>query len=160
MQTKIQLPEYKGYLGVSGFTAIELIAVLVILGVFSAVAVSRLSGLSVSIYGDADRLASDLRYAQTLSMIHAQALEGANTVTVNISQNGWSFPLNTRWRFADGEPGRTLRWADRIAGADVSFEYPYGTIQSDYDVDLVIERRNKTITVRVYADTGYVEILR
>lgn len=65
----MQIPDFRKTAASSGFTAIEIIAVLVIVGILSAVAVSRLTG-----HSDAEDLAAantlkvHLRYAQLRAM--------------------------------------------------------------------------------------------
>lgn len=144
-----------------GFTTLEVIAVLVIVGIIAVIAVSRMSGLWTAAYGDADRLASDLRYAQTLAMTRVpESLSGgdSNEVKVEIKSDGWEFE-DSRWHFADGETNRSVQWGVSINGDDVIFEYPYGSPQAEENVEINLERGSHTITICIYADTGYVEIL-
>lgn len=51
-----------------GFTLLEVVAVLVILGILTAVAVTRLVNHDTEVYAGADALKSHLRYAQTMAM--------------------------------------------------------------------------------------------
>ena len=51
-----------------GFTLIEIISILVILGILVAVVVSRMTNYDVAVYTGADALKSHLRYAQTMAM--------------------------------------------------------------------------------------------
>ncbi len=54
--------------GNKGFTMIEIIAVLVIIGIIAAVAFSRAVNYDTEVYTSADALKSHLRYAQTMAM--------------------------------------------------------------------------------------------
>lgn len=142
-----------------GFTIIEIISILVILGILSVVAVTRMSGLWISAYGDADRLVSDLRYAQSLAMTRAyRAGDEVDKVEINIDSDGWNFASGS-WRFADGESSRNVRWGVDISGSNVVFKYPFGNLEGD-DVNITLTRGVNSIKVKVYADTGYVEIVQ
>jgi prepilin-type N-terminal cleavage/methylation domain-containing protein len=51
-----------------GFTLIEIVAVLVVMGILAVIAVSRSLSYNVEVYSGADTLKTHLRYAQTLAM--------------------------------------------------------------------------------------------
>ena len=138
-----------------GFTLIEVISVLTLLAIIAVIVISRLNGSSITMYADADRLVSDLQYAQTLAMTNAY--RGNGTVTVQINSNGWKFPSGSDWRFADGETERTLQWADSIPNhpQTVSFFYPYGKADASHNIEI---QNGKTLTISVEEETGYVEI--
>lgn len=55
-----------------GFTLVELVVVLVLLGIVAATVGVRMSGASSNLGAQADQLASDIRYVQSLSMTRAQ----------------------------------------------------------------------------------------
>ena len=57
---------------VQGFTLIELIMVMVVLGVVAAVATMRMSGTGLNVSAQAEQLASDIRYTQSLAMGRGQ----------------------------------------------------------------------------------------
>ena len=65
----------------NGFTLIEIISVLVILGILVVVAVSRMSNHDVAVYTGADALKEHLRYAQTMAM-NKDPNTDANTETM------------------------------------------------------------------------------
>ncbi len=148
--------------GASGLTMLELIAVLVILGVLSAVAVTRMGGVGFSVLGDADCLVADLRYAQSLAMTQAQHLEEDKTVEIEINSDGWRFnnSNNHTWRFADGDTDRDVRWGVTVVDAPhtIRFEYPSGDPVSGKDIEL--SRGGNSITIRVHEETGYVEMVQ
>ena len=51
-----------------GFTLIEIIAVLIILGIISAVVISRSTDMDASLYSETEAIKTHLRYAQTQAM--------------------------------------------------------------------------------------------
>lgn len=134
----------------NGFTLIEIAAVLVIIAILSTLAVKHMGEGGMSVYGEADRLAADLRYAQSLAMTRAQ------TVTVTVTVSGWG--LEDGLRFADGETNRTIRDSkvSIVAGTEVEFQYPDGKVASDQTITL--QRGSHSVDVKVYGETGYVEI--
>jgi prepilin-type N-terminal cleavage/methylation domain-containing protein len=69
-----------------GFTLIEIIAVLIVMGILAAVAVSRSLNYDVEVRSGADTLKMHLRYAQTLAM-------NSNTNVWGISKGGSSYWL-------------------------------------------------------------------
>jgi prepilin-type N-terminal cleavage/methylation domain-containing protein len=144
--------------GHNGFTLIEIAAVLVIIAILSTLAVSNMEVSKFSLYGDADQLVADLRYAQTIAMTRAPNDEDEDDeVKVETTANGWS--LNGEFSFPDGETIRSLSGLSVTPDISISFEYPKGSVDKGVDTDIVLARGTKTITVRIYDKTGYVEIL-
>ncbi|HEV2614610.1 MAG TPA: GspH/FimT family pseudopilin [Gammaproteobacteria bacterium] len=56
----------------AAFTLIELIVVIIIAAILAAIAVSRWPGTEINLNAQAQQLASDIRYTQTLAMSRAQ----------------------------------------------------------------------------------------
>jgi prepilin-type N-terminal cleavage/methylation domain-containing protein len=68
----------------TAFTVIELIVVIVIISILATIAVSRWPGTRINLNAQAQQLASDIRYTQTLSMSRAQDFR-LNLTTTNYS---------------------------------------------------------------------------
>lgn len=71
-----------------GFTLIELVVVLVLLGIVAAMVGVRLSASTSNLGAVADQLASDIRYAQSLAQTRAQRH------CVNLAANGYTVTNN------------------------------------------------------------------
>jgi prepilin-type N-terminal cleavage/methylation domain len=69
-----------------GFTLLEIIAVLIVMGILAAVAVSRSLNYDVEVRSGADTLEMHLRYAQTLAM-------NSNSNVWGMSKSGSSYGL-------------------------------------------------------------------
>jgi prepilin-type N-terminal cleavage/methylation domain-containing protein len=77
-----------------GFTLIEVISVLLILGILVAVVVSRLTNFDMEVYTGADALKTHLRYAQTMAMN-----KDPNTGTETIMGINYDAGANQYWLF-------------------------------------------------------------
>jgi prepilin-type N-terminal cleavage/methylation domain-containing protein len=64
----------------NGFTLIEVIAVLIILGIISAVAYSRSTNMEASLYSETEVIKTHLRYAQTQAMNKTDAATSTSPV--------------------------------------------------------------------------------
>jgi len=73
---------------VRGFTLTELVMVLVVVAISSAIAVSRMGNAPILLSTQAEQLAGDIRYVQTLAMTQGQKYI-------------ISFPSATSYRFLD-----------------------------------------------------------
>jgi prepilin-type N-terminal cleavage/methylation domain-containing protein len=77
----------------SGFTLLEIIAVLVVMGILAVIAVSRSINYNAEVYSGADALKSHLRYAQTLAMNYSPTSTGVPVIW------GISGTTNSYWLF-------------------------------------------------------------
>lgn len=74
----------------NGFTLLEIISILIILGILAAVAVSRSVNFNAEVYSGADALKAHLRYAQTLAM---NSNPNAGIIVCGINGTGSSYGL-------------------------------------------------------------------
>ena len=113
-----------------GFTIIELIIVIVIAGILSAIAIPKISSISdVDLYATARQVKSDIRFAQQLAMSKFMKTTitfagGADTYTISdsggvIGNGNKSLPPNSRATFganysyqfnSTGAPSATNGW--------------------------------------------------
>jgi len=78
----------------NGFTLIEIISVLVILGILVAVAVIRLTNFNTEVYTGTDALKAHLRYAQTQAMNENPNMGSETIVGINYDSGA-----NQYWMF-------------------------------------------------------------
>jgi prepilin-type N-terminal cleavage/methylation domain-containing protein len=81
-----------------GFTLIEVIAVLIILGILAVVVISRSNNMDASLYSEAEVIKTHLRYAQT------QAMNKTSSLTWGIKCDGTDY-----WLFEGTDPDSQLR---------------------------------------------------
>jgi MSHA pilin protein MshC len=77
-----------------GFTLTELIVVIVLSGIIAAVVVPRFSQNTVELSGQAEQVARDIRYAQTLSMTRGAALGSQGRYCIFFTATGYQFRSN------------------------------------------------------------------
>ena len=152
----------------NGFTLIEIAAVLVIVAILATLALKHMGGSGIKLYGEADRLVADLRYAQNIAMTRApNDPDDEDYVKVEITANGWYLPYNEgkndeeKLWFANGKRDSwTVKDSVTITpNIDITFKYPKGAVELDSDhQEIVLTQGSKTITIRIYEETGYVEI--
>ncbi|WDP90809.1 MAG: type II secretion system protein [Desulfobacter sp.] len=98
----------------NGFTIVEIVAVLIILGIITAVAVSRVSFNSPDLAAQAEAIKAHVRYAQTRAM--ATDLDTANTPTWGIQTNAagtayWLYDRNNNRVLLPGAEATTITLA-------------------------------------------------
>lgn len=132
----------------AGFTMIELIVVMIILGALAFVVIPRLDLPSLKVMPAAEQIAAEIRYAQNL------ALTRAEPYTFEVSGNTISI----------SGPGATLSNGDvsksfddvNISGSDITFAPRFGQPSGAASINL--EAGSTTATVVVEGETGYVFI--
>jgi len=158
-----------------GFTFLELIAVLIVLGIMTAVAVSRATNHDAEVITGADTLKAHIRYAQTMAM-NSNPNAGDETIW-GISCSGSSY-----WLFRGTAPGddiirlpddekyingdRTINLTQKkisVTGFTVFFDnrgipyYPLGTQWPGTAITVAPASGSGTnVTVNITPFTGYV----
>ncbi len=86
-----------------GFTVIEIISVLVILGILVAVVVSGMQNYNTTVSTGADALRAHLRYAQTMAMNR-----DPNVATETIMGINYNSSTNQYWLFGGTNPSNNI----------------------------------------------------
>ncbi len=147
--------------GQCGFTLIELVTVLVMLGIVSALALPRWSPSDSTVATQADRLARDLRHAQSLALSQGRRLtfdvqsagsyrvtdNGGNTVTDPATRSPFSVSLENNVTLAGNDLefdslGRPLNAGSLASGAQA----------------FTLSGTARTATVTVSPVTGFVRV--
>ena len=77
-----------------GFTLTELVMVMVVGGIIAAVVLPRFSRGTIELSGQAEQVARDIRYAQTLSMTRGAALGAQGRYCIIFTGTGYQFRHN------------------------------------------------------------------
>ena len=85
-----------------GFTLLEIIAILVVMGILAAIAVSRATNFDAEVYAGADTLKTSLRYAQTTAM-NTNPSAGLNIWGINYDSGA-----NQYWLFQGTSPNNNI----------------------------------------------------
>lgn len=148
----------------SGFTIIELISVLLIIGILSAVAVSRLT--STDIYGliaETDTLKTHLRYAQfraisddikwkvelTSGSYTLYKADGANWVNSNL-------PDATPQTVADSAATHTFANDATVTSGNQTIIYDQWGSPGTADIAITLSNGSDTRTVNITKNTGFI----
>lgn len=153
-----------------GFTMVELIVVMVLIGILSAVAIPRLTGANMAGPAFRNELVAALRFAQKTAVSHRRVVcasltpvNAATTITLSISQTAGTYNCGTSLALAEGSTSYTSRDPDFLASGNLVgtlYFQPTGTITADGAGTTIV---SGTITVTgqtgiaVEGATGYVE---
>src|SRR5260221_11553583 len=87
-----------------GFTLVELVMVLLLIGILAFVVLPRTSQNTLELSSQAEQLATDIRYAQTLSMTRGAALGTQGRYCIFFTATGYQFRHNNN---SYAKPGTT-----------------------------------------------------
>ncbi|MGA2527188.1 MAG: type II secretion system protein [Smithellaceae bacterium] len=142
-----------------GMTLLEIIAVLVVVGIVSAIAVSRLTLAGTQLYTERDILQSNLRFAQ----FRALTDNAATTTTWGISFAGGTYTLQTNGAAAtiffpsDGSATHTLSAGVTItapaSGSSVTYNF-WGN-PGAANIPVTLSQGGQIITFTITGTTGF-----
>lgn len=117
-----------------GYTVVELITVMVVLGIISAIALPRLMGNDMAGPAFRAELVSALRYAQKTAVSHRRlvcATVTASAVSLRIAAQSGVTACDTDLALPDGSGSYASKDSAVAASAVTLFFQPAGTITSD-----------------------------
>jgi prepilin-type N-terminal cleavage/methylation domain-containing protein len=140
-----------------GFTLIEIIAVLVILAIISAVAVSRVGSNESNLRAELNDLKAALRYAQQM------AIASDSTITFRIAVNSSGYTISRpvggtgSQPLLPGESSSSHTFSSVSGpGSAVTFNFnEWGGIGSNRSVTLTPSGGGPSKTINVIGETGY-----
>jgi prepilin-type N-terminal cleavage/methylation domain-containing protein len=146
----------------SGFTLIELIIVLAILGSMAAIALPRWAPSDTTVTAQADRLARDLRHAQAMAMSQARTLtldlqgasayrvidSGSMTVTDPANQQPFQVSMDNNVTVSGTDTGFDSLGRPVTGGALL----PAARV-------FIVSGGSTTATVTVSAVTGFISVM-
>lgn len=135
----------------TGFTTIELVIIIVLIGVLAFVAIPRLNTDSLRVIPVAEQIAGEIRYAQNLAMTRSQA----HTFSIGgggyeITRNGTTVPLS------NGESAGSYGNLD-VSAVSITFSPRFG--EPDNSASISVSGGGNTVSVVVEGETGYVRII-
>jgi MSHA pilin protein MshC len=148
----------------SGFTIVELVAIIVLMGVLAFSFMPRYPGLTIELNGQAEQLASDIRFAQSLSMTHGARY----CIFFNTAQSQYQF-RNTNCTTAVVHPAtgstayitfsNVTMALNNISGTYIEFDTkgkPYTFTASATNATVTLTSSGDTRSVSVSPETGRV----
>ncbi|WP_269716781.1 GspH/FimT family pseudopilin [Caulobacter sp. NIBR2454] len=126
-----------------GFTLVELLVVIVIIGLLGSVVVMTAPDLSPRLSTEAERLGARLRLAQE------EALVSNRPIRARITAQGYSFERWNAgaWAPLDGRTFRTETWADGTSASEASVLFDPTGGAEPATIQLAREGRRAALTV-------------
>jgi prepilin-type N-terminal cleavage/methylation domain-containing protein len=138
-----------------GFTLIELVMVIVIVGALSAVAVSKFNRNAFDVAAASGELVQAIRYAQEKSMSHSGATNFQIAITgtgYTVTQGGASIPHPV-----DGSASYTKTWSDIALDTTATIVFDaYGNPGIGAPLTITVSKGSDSDTVTVENVTGFV----
>lgn len=148
------MPRQKAARQPAGFTLVELVLVIVVLGILSAIIAPNLNRSGVEGRNFVDRGFNSIRYAQKLAIAQRRTTYvciGANSVAVG-------FATGCTSALANDPGGGTVNFSNTaVSMSPLEFSFDaQGQVVAQHDIAISIPSTGDSYTLRVEANTGYV----
>ncbi|MCX5831476.1 MAG: prepilin-type N-terminal cleavage/methylation domain-containing protein [Deltaproteobacteria bacterium] len=142
-----------------GFTLIEIIAVLIILGIMAAVAVSRMGSNSSDLIPQTDILKTHLRFAQLKALSDDTSTSWGIVFTTNSSYTLTNIvPTGTAATInLPSEDSPTHTFASGVTCTTTTVAFDSWGSPGTTNVTITLTQGGASKSFRVYANTGYIE---
>lgn len=150
-----------------GFTLVELVFIILIIGILAVSVMPKWSGTSLGVQFEARRLLNDLRYTQALSVTTGQRYRwvktGSNTYSI-LDESGSAITLPSGTTTLTFSSGVSFGALTNLPGSLVAFNsqgIPYitsgtpGTALAS-TASIVVSNGTQSSTVQITPETGYV----
>lgn len=139
-----------------GFTLLELVIILVLVGLLSVVALPVFLNEGLRVVPAAEQIAGEIRYAQSLAMTHGDSYSfNVSGDTYSITKGaGGGVPLSNG-ESSGSFDGLSLS-IDGGGSGSVTFSSLFGKADSAHTVQ--VSGGGRSVAVSVSADTGYVRV--
>jgi MSHA pilin protein MshC len=135
---------------------IEIIAVLVLIGIMSAVVVSRWGGIGATVETEATLLKSNLRFAQTLAMSDTSATWSVSVASASYTLNRDGSASTLQWP-GDDSSTHTFPGSVRVTSGTGTVTYDsYGNPGAS-DVSITVGDGSSSRTITVVGVTGFID---
>jgi len=131
-----------------GFTLLELLAVLAILGLASAAVMLAIPDRQGSLRHDAERFAARVRAAGD------EAVIGAHAIRLRITPTGYGFERRDHgeWRAMTDPPFQPLRWGQGVTSDPATARLLFDPTGLADPLTLILRRESARVTVRIEGD--------
>lgn len=143
-----------------GFTAIDLIMVIIIVGILAVTVAVKWPGKSINIYAQTDQVVQDIRYSQSLAM--ARATTGQR-YRITFASASYTIANNSGTVIKTVSLDSALSFASNgFTGGYLAFDSlgrPYnGTALMTAKISVAVTGGGFTRTITIWGNTGAVEV--